>query len=104
MCLKHSSEEQGSCQISFIYLRKDHDPAASSLESFGPTGGSTLSPPSVTKNKNQHRVHVHAFRSKVDEFSDLGILSFDVCEGSLRQLHQLCVSHCMDSGGSWLFG
>lgn len=49
-------------------------------------------------------IWAHSSQSKVNELSDLGVLSFDACEGSLGQLHQLCVSHRVDSGGSWLLG
>lgn len=66
-----------------------------------------MSPPDGTEKKtlNQHHyISAHTPQSKVNEPGDLGVLSFDVCEGSLGQLHQLCVSHSVDSGGSWLFG
>lgn len=79
------------------------DPAAGSPEFSGLTSGSTLSPP-----KHRHQASVHttttSFHSNQGEFTDLGISSFDVVERPLRQFDQLCVSHSMDSGGSWLFG
>lgn len=62
-----------------------------------------MSPPDVTKRaKKISTIISHITQSKVNELSDLGVLSFDACEGSLGQLHQLCVSHSVDSGGSRL--
>lgn len=40
----------------------------------------------------------------IDRVTNLRVSSFDVTQCSFGHFDQLCVSHSMDSGGSWLFG
>lgn len=86
-----------------------HDPVVGSPESSDLTSGSALLPP-----KNKHKgslsfpLDTSTMQKKTqkefDEVAYLGISSFDVVKCSLWQFDQLCVSHSMDSGGSWLSG
>lgn len=47
---------------------------------------------------------IHKKSLSIGEVTYLGISSFDVVKCALWQFDQLCVSHSMDSGGSWLSG